>query len=79
MKEYISERATVRFYPGELTEEQLRAVIEDAARDFYRGIQKAKQRKQREESARAVDSACIDGRGSCSCRDDRSHGGSEQR
>lgn len=43
MKEYITEKAIVRIHPGKLTEEQRKVVLEDAARNFFRAIQKAKQ------------------------------------
>jgi hypothetical protein len=45
MKEYITEKAIVRIHPGKLTEEQRKAVLEDAARNFFRAIQKANQDK----------------------------------
>lgn len=43
MKEYITEKAIVRIHPGKLTEEQRKAVLEDAARNFFKAIQKANQ------------------------------------
>lgn len=45
MKEFITEKAIVRIHPGKLTEEQRKAVLEDAARNFFRAIQKANQNK----------------------------------
>ena len=36
----------VTFHPGKLTKEERKAVLEDAARDFYRAIQKANQNKK---------------------------------
>lgn len=45
MKEYITEKAIVRIHPGKLTDEQRKAVLEDAARNFFRAIQKANQDK----------------------------------
>lgn len=42
--EYVTEKAIVRIHPGKLTEEQRRVVLEDAAKDFFRAIQKAKQK-----------------------------------
>lgn len=45
MKEYITEKAIVRIHPGKLTEEERKAVLEDAARNFFRAIQKANQNK----------------------------------
>ena len=41
MKEYITEKAIVRIHPGKLTEEQRKAVLENAAKEFFRAIQKA--------------------------------------
>ena len=46
--EYITEKAIVRFHPGKLTAEERKAVIEDAAREFYEAIQKAKNQKSAE-------------------------------
>lgn len=40
--EYIMEKAIVRIHPGKLTEEQRKVVLENAARDFYKAIQKQK-------------------------------------
>lgn len=45
MKEYITEKAIVRIHPGKLTEEQRKVILEDAARNFFRAIQKANQDK----------------------------------
>lgn len=44
--EYNTGRAIVRIHPDKLTKEERRAVLEDAARDFYRAIQKANQNKK---------------------------------
>lgn len=41
--EYVTEKAIVRMHPGKLTEEERKVVLEDAARNFFRAIQKAKQ------------------------------------
>lgn len=38
--EYITEKAIVRIHPGKLTEEERRVVLENAARNFLRAIQK---------------------------------------
>ena len=46
MKEFITEKAIVRVHPGKLTEEQRKVVIEDAARNFLRAVQKANQNKK---------------------------------
>ena len=46
--EYNFEKATVRIHPGKLSEEERRAVIENAAREFYKAIQKAKNQKSAE-------------------------------
>ena len=43
--EYKTEKAIVRIHPGKLSEEERRAVIENAAREFYKAIQKAKNQK----------------------------------
>lgn len=40
-REYKTDKYIVRVHPGKLTEEQLREVLENAARDFFRAIQKA--------------------------------------
>lgn len=45
MKEFITEKAIVRIHPGKLTEEERKAVLENAARNFFRAIQKANQNK----------------------------------
>lgn len=39
--EYDMGRAIVRIHPGKLTEEQRKAVLENAAKEFFRAIQKA--------------------------------------
>lgn len=39
--EYETGRAVVRIHPGKLTEEQRKAVLENAAKEFFRAIQKA--------------------------------------
>ena len=46
MKEYITEKAIVRIHPGKLTEEERKVVLEDAARNFFRAVQKANQNKK---------------------------------
>ena len=38
MKEYKFENATVRIHEGKYTAEERRAVLEQAARDFYKAI-----------------------------------------
>lgn len=43
--EYVTEKAIVRIHPGKLTEEQRRVVLEDAAKNFFRAIQKSNQNK----------------------------------
>ena len=43
--EYNTGKAIVRIHPGNLTEEQRRAVLEDAAKNFFRAIQKSNQSK----------------------------------
>ena len=40
MVEYITEKAVVRIHPGKLTEEERKAVLERAAKEFLRNIQK---------------------------------------
>jgi len=44
--EYVTEKAIVRIHPGKLTDEERRAVLEDASRNFLRAIQKANQNKK---------------------------------
>lgn len=44
VKEYRTEKAIVRIHPGKLTEEQRKAVLENAAKEFFRAIQKAQNR-----------------------------------
>lgn len=39
--EYITDKAIVRIHPGMLTKEQRKVVLENAAKDFYKAIQKA--------------------------------------
>lgn len=39
--EYITDKAIVRIHPGKLTKEQRKVVLENAAKDFYKAIQKA--------------------------------------
>ena len=43
--EHRTEKAIVRIHPGKLTEDQRRAVLEDAGRTFFRAIQRVKQGK----------------------------------
>lgn len=38
--EYITEKAIVRIHPGKLSEEERKVVIIDAAKEFYKAIQK---------------------------------------
>ena len=38
--EYVTEKAIVRIHPGKLTAEERRAVLEDAAKQFVRALQK---------------------------------------
>lgn len=40
MVEYITEKAIVRIHPGKLTEEERRVVLERAAKEYLRNIQK---------------------------------------
>ena len=40
-----TEKAIVRIHSGKLTEEQRKAVIINAAKDFYKAIQRANQQK----------------------------------
>jgi len=47
MTEYIFPNAIVRVHDGKLTEEQRRVVIENAAKDFYKAIQRAEAQKKR--------------------------------
>ena len=42
--EYITEKAIVRIHPGKLSEEERRVVIINAAKDFYKAIQKQNQK-----------------------------------
>lgn len=42
MKEVISEKYIVRIHPGKLTEEERKAVLEDAAKRFFKAIEKGK-------------------------------------
>jgi hypothetical protein len=42
--EYITEKAAVRFHPGKLTEEERKVVIVNAAKEFYKAIQKQNQK-----------------------------------
>jgi len=43
--EYITETAIVRIHPGKLSDEERRAVLEDAAKRFYMAIQKSKSQR----------------------------------
>lgn len=45
MKEYITEKAIVRIHPGKLTEEERRVNFENAAKEFFQAVQKAKRNK----------------------------------
>ena len=42
--EYITEKAIVRIHPGKLSEEERKVVIENAAKQFYKAIQKQNQK-----------------------------------
>ena len=42
--EYITDKAIVRFHPGKLSEEERRVVIINAAKEFYKAIQKQNQK-----------------------------------
>jgi hypothetical protein len=42
--EYITEKACVRIHPGKLSEEERRVVIVNAAKEFYKAIQKQNQK-----------------------------------
>ena len=46
--EHTTEKATVRFHPGKLSEEERRVVIINAAKEFYKAIQKQKNQKSAE-------------------------------
>jgi len=39
--EYVTEKAIVRIHPGKFTEEQRKVVLENAAKDFFRAVQRA--------------------------------------
>ena len=43
-KEYITEKGIVRFHTGKLSEEERKVVIVNAAKEFYRAIQKQNQK-----------------------------------
>lgn len=47
MREYDFGFAIVRVHDGKLTEEQRKVVIENAAKDFYKAIQRAEAQKKR--------------------------------
>ncbi len=42
--EYTTEKAIVRFHPGKLSEEERKVVIINAAKEFYKAIQKQNQK-----------------------------------
>lgn len=42
MFKYRTDKAIVRIHPGKLTEEERKVVLEAAAKDFFRAIQKQK-------------------------------------
>lgn len=42
--EYRTEKAIVRFHPGKLSEEERKVVIINAAKEFYKAIQKQNQK-----------------------------------
>ena len=42
--EYITEKAIVRFHPGKLSEEERKVVIINAAKEYYKAIQKQNQK-----------------------------------
>lgn len=44
MTEYITEKAIVRIHPGKLTDEERKKVLELAAKQFYKAIQKSESR-----------------------------------
>lgn len=44
--EYETDKAIVRIHPGKLTEEERKAEIESAAREFWKSIQKQKNQKR---------------------------------
>ena len=44
VKEYITEKGMVRFHPGKLSEEERKVVIVNAAKEFYKAIQKQNQK-----------------------------------
>lgn len=46
MTEYKYENATVRIHEGKYTAEERRAVLEDAAREFYRAVMRSKARSK---------------------------------
>ena len=43
--EYITEKAIVRIHPGKLTEEERKVVFVNAAKEFYKAIQKQQNQK----------------------------------
>ena len=47
--EYVMEKAIVRIHPGKLTKEERKVVLENAAMDFFRAVQRA----QKNETASA--------------------------
>ena len=51
--EYDFGNAIVRIHPGKLTEEELRVVLENAAKKFYKEILKQQMEKKKQESAQA--------------------------
>lgn len=52
-KEYVTEKAIVRIYPGKLTEEERKVVWENAARRLLREAYKAKAAKAEQGEADA--------------------------
>lgn len=43
---FESEKAVVRIHPGEMTDEEFRATLEQAARKFYADIRKSETKKE---------------------------------
>ncbi len=63
--EYVFRKCRVRIHPGKLTEEERRAVYENAGRKLLRAVEKNKvQKAKREQDAGSV-SGDVDGDGCC--------------
>lgn len=43
--EYITDKAIVRIHPGKMSEEERKAVLEEAAQRFFRAIEQSKKGK----------------------------------